>query len=84
VKELEKKLEQHKPTIEEEFRVMAFETPKDVLKHIQNTGVNAISTETLTKKDLVNFEKEYNIFCSNRPILTYHPIYIKIKNRLNG
>lgn len=77
--ELEKLLEKYLPQIEEEVRVMAFKTPKDVLKHIQNTGVNAISTEVWTKKDLLNFEKEYNSFCTNHPTLTYNPIYVKIQ-----
>lgn len=84
VKELEEQLKKYNPLIEEEIRIMAFKTPKDVLKHIQNTGVNALSTESWTKRDLVNFEKEYNVFCSNRPVLTYHPVYIRIKNRLVG
>lgn len=83
-KELKEKLKKHAPVIEEEERVMAFKTPKDVLKHIQKTGVNALSSETWTKHDLAKFEKEYNVFCANRPTLTYHPIYIKIKNRLVG
>ena len=58
---------------------MAFKTPQEVLKHIQNTGVNALSSEVWTKRDLINFEKEYNGFCANRPTLTYNPIYIKIQ-----
>ena len=78
-KELAAVLKNHKPQIEEEVYVMAFKTPKDVLKHIQNTGVNALSAESWTKADLAAFEKEYNIFCANRPTLTYNPIYIKIK-----
>ena len=77
--ELEELLEKYLLQIEEEVRVMAFKTPKDVLKHIQNTGVNAISTEVWTKKDLLNFEKEYNSFCANHPTLTYNPIYVKIQ-----
>ena len=80
-KELESKLYSHQPTIEEEVRIMAFNTPKDVLKHIQNTGVNALSQEVWTKKDLINFEKEYNAFCSNRPTLTYNPIYVLIQKK---
>ena len=79
VKELKEKLGNYNPLIDEEIRIMAFKTPKDVLKHIQSTGVNALSSESWTKRDLVNFEKEYNVFCTNRPVLTYHPIYIKIK-----
>lgn len=78
-KEFEEKLSDYNPQIEEEVRVMAFKTPKEVLKHIQNTGVNAISQETWTKKDLISFEKEYNSFCANHPTLTYNPIYVKIK-----
>ena len=78
-KELEECLSLHNPLIEEEVRIMAFKTPKDVLKHIQNTGVNAISSEVWTKKDLNYFENEYNSFCANHPTLTYNPIYIKIE-----
>lgn len=77
--ELENILKNHLPKIEEEVRVMAFKTPKDVLKHIQNTGVNALSQEAWTKKDFISFEKEYNSFCANRPTLTYNPIYILIQ-----
>jgi len=64
---------------EEEIRVVAFKTPKDVLKHIQNTGVNALSAEVWTKKDLSDFENLYNNFCANRPTLTYNPLYVIIK-----
>ncbi len=78
-KQYEEKLEKYKPLIEEEAWIMAFKTPQEVLKHIQNTGVNALSSEVWTKRDLINFEKEYNGFCANRPTLTYNPIYIKIQ-----
>ena len=61
--------------IAEEKFVMEFNTPKDVLRHIKNTGVNAISTPQWTKKDLINFEKEY----SKEITLTYHPIYVILK-----
>ena len=78
-KQYEEKLEKYKPLIEEEAWIMAFKTPQEVLKHIQNTGVNALSSEVWTKRNLINFEKEYNGFCANRPTLTYNPIYIKIQ-----
>ena len=77
--ELQEILSGYLPVIEEEVRVMAFKTPKEVLKHIQSTGVNALSNETWTKKDLIIFEKEYNVFCANHPTLTYNPVYIKIQ-----
>ena len=77
-KELKEKFNKYEHFIEEEIRVLAFKTPKDVLKHIQKTGVNAISSESWTKKDLADFESGYNNFCSGKPTLTYNPIYIKI------
>ena len=52
--------------------VMEFETPTDVLRHIKNTGVNALSQTHWTKSDLISFEKEY----PEKVTLTYHPIYI--------
>lgn len=65
-------------TIEEEIRILAFTSSKDILKHIKSTGVNALSETYWTKTDLSNFEKGYNNFCSGTPTLTYNPIYIKI------
>lgn len=64
--------------IEEEIRILAFKSSKDILKHIKNTGVNALNETYWTKTDMSNFEKGYNNFCSGSPTLTYNPIYIKI------
>lgn len=64
--------------IDTEIHIIAFNTPKDVLKHLQNTGVNAIESKSWTKKDLVKFENTYNSICPNRPTLTYNPVYIKM------
>lgn len=75
--ELREILQSYNPVIEEEIRILAFRNPKDVLKHIQNTGVNALSEESWTKTDLINFENGYNNFCSGQTTLTYNPIYIK-------
>ena len=60
--------------IYDEKSVMNFDTPTDVLRHIRNTGVNAISETHWTKSDLINFENEYRK--SKEITLTYHPIYI--------
>ena len=79
--ELKEILCNYQHTIEEEVRILAFKTPKDVLRHIQKTGVNAISSENWTKKDLSKFETGYNNFCSGNPTLTYNPIYIKIQSK---
>lgn len=66
---------------EEEIRIMSFKTPKEVLKHLKNTGVNGIEPMSWTKKDLAAFENSYNNFCSNNPTLTYNPIYICVNKR---
>ena len=67
--------------IEEEIRILSFKTPKDVLKHIQTTGVNALAEETWTRQDLTTFETEYNSLCANNPTLTYNPMYVLITTR---
>lgn len=66
------------PLVEEEIRVIAFKTPKEVLKHIQKTGVNSLEEKFWTKQNLKNFEKGYNNVCSKSPTLTYNPMYVKI------
>lgn len=64
---------------DEEIHIMSFASPKDVLKHLQATGVNAIENVSWTKKDLTKFENAYANLCSRRSTLTYNPIYVKIK-----
>lgn len=63
---------------EEEIHILGFSTPKEVLKHLKLTGVNAIESKAWTKSDLSSFEKGYSNLCPIRPTLTYNPIYIKI------
>ena len=79
VKEYEAIFKNTPHIIEEEIRVLAFQTPKDILKHIKNTGVNALNETYWTKSDMQNFENGYRNFCSGTPTLTYNPIYIVIK-----
>lgn len=64
--------------IEPEIHIMAFDSPKEVLKHLQLTGVNGVENQAWTKKDLINFENAYKNLCNKRPTLTYNPVYIKI------
>ena len=64
--------------IEPEIHIMAFENPKEVLRHLQQTGVNAVESIHWTKRDLTKFENGYKNLCSLRPTLTYNPVYIKI------
>ena len=67
-----------KADIYPEIHIMAFDTPKDVLKHLQLTGVNGLEQKSWTKKDLIKFENGYKNICTNRPTLTYNPVYIRI------
>lgn len=77
-KELNLMFEKLSPKIEEEIHIMSFDSPKEVLKHLQLTGVNAIESKIWTKKDLLKFENGYKNLCSGRTTLTYNPIYIRI------
>lgn len=61
-----------------EIHILAFENAKEVLRHLQNTGVNSIEQQQWTKGDLVKFENAYRNMCARRPMLTYNPIFIKI------
>ncbi len=79
--ELQEIIKGYKSVIEQEMHVMAFKTPKDILKHIKSTGVNALEMVSWTKTDMQKFENGYNNFCSGIPTLTYHPIYVKIENK---
>ena len=76
ISELQKMLPES--IIEPEIHIMAFKSPKDVLKHLQLTGVNAIENISWTKKDLLKFENGYKNICSGRPTLTYNPVYVRI------
>ena len=73
-------LEEFSPRFEEEIHIMSFNSPKDVLKHLQATGVNAIEAKAWTKSDLLKFENGYNNLCSKRATLTYNPIYVFMQN----
>lgn len=79
--ELQEFIKDYKNIVEQEMHVMAFKTPKDILKHIKSTGVNALEMVSWTKTDMQKFENGYNNFCSGIPTLTYHPIYVKIENK---
>ena len=79
--ELQEIVKDYKNIVEQEMHVMAFKTPKDILKHIKSTGVNALEMVSWTKTDMQKFENGYNNFCSGIPTLTYHPIYVKIENK---
>ncbi|MCM1264615.1 MAG: malonyl-ACP O-methyltransferase BioC [Candidatus Gastranaerophilales bacterium] len=65
--------------ISEDIITLNFQTPKDVLYHIKNTGVNSINQEHWTKSDLKQFEDDYLKLNNGKITLTYHPIYIELR-----
>lgn len=59
--------------ITEEFKTLQFDNPREILRHLKNTGVNSFRhnyTYSQIKERMNILEKKYN----NQ--LTYHPIYI--------
>ena len=61
----------------QEIHIMSFESPREVLRHLQKTGVNGLESRRWTKSDLAGFERAYAGLCAKRPTLTYNPVYIK-------
>ena len=79
INELKKLFSNYKISdINEDIRVLEFNSAIDVLHHIRNTGVNALSRTSWTKSDLKHFESSYPID-KNKCKLTYHPIYIYLQ-----
>jgi len=62
----------------ENIRKVHFEHPMDVLRHLQKTGVTAVSKQIWTKSDLQNFVTRYieTNKTESGVSLTYHPIII--------
>ena len=63
-------------TIELEPQVLWFDSPKDVLKHLKLTGVNALQEYVWSKSKLKNFEAKYkSLFEKDGKVsLTYKPV----------
>ena len=63
----------------EEKEVFLFPSPRDVLNHLRQTGVNAVDTNPIpwTRRKLHFFCREYEKrFYMDRSVrLTYHPLY---------
>lgn len=66
---------------EEEILTLEFPTPIDVLRHIKNTGTNAIENFRFTKTQLKDFINDYqqNFATDSGVQLTYYPFYVVIK-----
>jgi len=71
---------------EEDWIEMQLDTPKEVLKHLKKTGVNAFKQEKTiwTPTKMSRFDAAYrNLFSIGEQVkLTYHPLYfiVKLKN----
>lgn len=69
-------------TTTEDTITVYFSTLKEILSHIKNTGVNALSTNKLTKSALTKAEKEYEKLRTEKGLpLTYEPAYFVLKKR---
>jgi len=80
---IEEKLRKHfiiLETVEDKIE-LDFKNPKEVLRHIKNTGVNCMGFKNFHKSTFFNFEKEYKkLFSTSDGVkLTYHPIYTLVE-----
>jgi len=67
-------------TSKQETITIYFPTLKALLTHIKNTGVNALSTNRLTKSALVKAEQKYEKLRTEKGLpLTYKPAYFVMK-----
>lgn len=75
-------LSDYNAKIIEEKIELTFNSASDILKHIKNTGANAIEQMKLTKSKLIQIEEEYNnrFKKQNGMVLTYNPVYIVIRH----
>lgn len=65
--------------IDEESKVLLFDSPIDALKHIKATGVNSVNSERLATKNVRNLLDNYPEDINGKFPLTYNPIYIIAK-----
>ena len=62
--------------------ILWFDSPKDVIKHLKFTGVNALKQEFWTKRKLKDFDAKYRKLFdkSGKVSLTYKPVCVFFKN----
>lgn len=65
--------------IDEESKVLLFDSSIDALRHIKATGVNSVGSEKLTTKEVRNLLDNYPKDANGKYPLTYNPIYIIAK-----
>lgn len=70
--------------VKEEFYILDFDSPMDILQHLKKTGVNVSNDLSVWTKGRVNaFIDDYNArFAMNgRVPLTYHPLYFVCRKK---
>lgn len=70
--------------IMEEFRLMEFSSPLDILQHLKKTGVNVSGDPSVwTKGRVESFINEYNnrFALDDKVTLTYHPLYLVCRKK---
>ena len=61
--------------LSEEYETMLFDSPLQVLRHIQSTGVNSVSSKNVPGSELRHLLSSYKSV-DGKFQLTYNPIYI--------
>lgn len=64
--------------VSEEHETMLFDSPLQVLRHIQSTGVNSINSGKIPQRAIKQLLNNYEATDGKYP-LTYNPIYILAK-----
>lgn len=70
---------------EDEHYILEFHCPLDILRHVKNTGVNAVTSQSLwTRSKLDQFATDYIMFQleNGHFPLTYHPQYFVCRKTL--
>lgn len=83
IENLKKFLSKYNFQLQEEYHQLEFTSLTEILKHLKNTGVNAIREIKLTKTKLKELEHKYaeKYTVNNSVILTYNPVYLIIKKK---
>jgi malonyl-ACP O-methyltransferase BioC len=68
---------------DQQREIFHFATPMDVLDHLRQTGVNAVSSTPWTPRRLQQFQEEYQKqFSDDQGVcLSYHPLYLLAHRR---
>lgn len=70
----------------EDMRTLWFASARDVLRHLKQTGVNALDSSPWTLARITRFCRTYEAtFGQNGKVpLTYHPLFLVARRRAGG